>query len=125
MYGKDEVKAIGSFWIWLIILILAGLSIAFVYYTVLPTFLNMQSRSIHASDQYITTKQTRLIKLLADYQQLETDITELKSDPQSADVVAGKRAQQKSIIREMKADAALIPDDMVPSDIRYFLRGIE
>jgi Tfp pilus assembly protein PilN len=81
-----------------------------------PWVQNQQTKITRATNSYITTEQEALRDMKSSYDAIEVKLTLIK-DP---DTVEAFRAQEKGIIRQMKQEADLIPNDVQP-DIRQFL----
>ena len=116
----DDEIATGSHAIiaWGIAGILVFIIGGFMYFSVLPSWRNMETQGIQGSYQYIQSKQTLLLKLHADYNQLETEIA-AQTDPA---VVEAKRSQQVAMLTRMRAEANLLNPSDIPRDVAQFLQ---
>ena len=83
----------------------------------------IQREATQQSQPYTETKVSLLHKLHNDYLQLTTEIAELKSDSSNQEIIQGKEAQKKNIVKRMKSEAQLISQSEVPDSIKVFLRS--
>ena len=83
--------------------------------------LGIQREAIQHSQPYVETKISLLHKLHTDWMQLDAEIAELKTIPESQSIITAKQAQQKSIIIRLREEAELLPDSQVPTSIAQFL----
>lgn len=81
----------------------------------------IQREAIQHSQPYVETKISLLHKLHSDWLQLGAEIAELKTIPESQDIIRAKQSQQKGIIVRMSEEAELLPDSQVPQSIVLFL----
>ena len=82
-------------------------------YGVQPWFMRQENTNTRASFSYISTHQGILRQLKASYDGVSARMVETPN-------VDGLRAQQRSIVLQMRQEADLIPNE-VPADIRDFL----
>lgn len=80
-----------------------------------PYWENLQTANIQQSHVVVTAKRELLIKLKADFDKLETQKVEHRSDLELIDVYT---AQQKSIVARMRLEAATMQTADVPVELR-------
>lgn len=83
--------------------------------------MNIEREKIQHSQQYTETKVSLLNKLYSDYEQLGTEIAELRSVEGNDEIITAKQAQQKATIKRLRTEADLIPSSQVPDHIKSFL----
>ena len=115
----DEITT-GSYAIiaWGIAGILVFIIGGFIYFSVLPSWRNMETQGIQGSYQYIQSKQTLLLKLHTDYNRLESEIATQADQA----VVEAKQRQQAAILTRMRTEANLLTPGDVPRDVAQFLQ---
>ena len=107
---------------WIAIAVGAGVIFSLVYALwIRPATLNAERKQNTHSTQYVEGQRTFLVQKLTACQQLETDIHTLEQNGADPTLLAGKQAQLKAFIAEMRQRAALIEDDAVPADVRSYL----
>ena len=115
---RDMFTATG--WvIWGFILLVA---ISAGLYFVQPYFIAKETQTIRQSNAYVTSKQVALTTFKADYDRLEVQLSSLRHDgvEKNKDLISALEGQEQGIIRQMKQEAGLIPDQVQP-DVRAFL----
>ena len=93
--------------------------VALVLGVLRPTFIAQERQAVQQSQGYITTKQTLLLKLVSDYTQLATEISQLPAHDPLADA---KRAQQRAIAQRLKLEVSTLPRDQVPQLVKDVLQ---
>ncbi len=108
-----------------VVLVILGLSLlsGVVYWQFAPYFMRKETQVTRQSNQYITSHQTALRTFKSDFDNNEVRLASLRKDATgNATVISNIESQQAGIIRNMKAERDLIPND-VPPDIQQFLAG--
>ena len=121
-YDYDEEATVVSRYIGRIILSMAVLfALIWAGYSYLrPWILQRETVSVHQTNEFVTTKQDLLLRLMNDWQKLEAQ-NQLHKDNEV--FVQANLAQQAGIIQRMKSETTQIDSKFVPETIRQFLIG--
>lgn len=108
---------------WIAVAVGAAVIFSLVYvFWIRPAMLSGEAKTNRHSTQYSEAQRTFLLQKLSACQQLETDIRALKDNGGDPDLLAGKQAQLKAFIAEMRQRAALIGDkSAVPPEVTAYL----
>lgn len=122
MDNNEEIRWSFNFTTAIGIAVLLVLAIGLIgYWLIYPAILQRQTDANRNSYQYVSTTQQVLREKMENYLELDVKIAEFSKDPANAQIVDGMRAQQKAIIKEMRAKADTIDADKVPPEIAEFL----
>lgn len=86
-----------------------------------PTFHNLWIKQFRSSNEYVTTKQTLLFRLVNEYEKLEAQITELQTTEGNDQFITAKRGQQKALLDRINNESSLLQADQVPYEVKRFL----
>lgn len=86
-----------------------------------PTFHNLWIKQFRSSNEYVTTKQTLLFRLVNEYEKLEAQITELETTTGNEKYISAKRGQQQVLLDRINNEASLLQTDQVPHKVKQFL----
>lgn len=104
---------------WGIALLLVIVISGFVLRAVAPTWRAQERQAIQQSQEYVTTKQALLLKLVADYQRLDAEISAL---PTQDPLTVAKRSQRKAIVDRLRLEVTTIPAADVPPSVQAIFR---
>lgn len=99
-----------------VVMLIVGLMTGFVNLAFLGVRTNMETHITRQTNAYLTAHQTALREMKAQYDDLERKAKEIND----ADVLGVIHSQERSIVRQMREEADLIPNDVQP-DIQAFL----
>ncbi len=74
-----------------------------------------------ASQQYVATQVRSMRDQIARYETNTIEMLKLSKDETNGDIVSAMQAQQKSLVRFMRAQAKEVPADAIPADVADFL----
>ncbi len=114
---KTSARTFAQVVIWAALLGMLLLCVSVAYLKVWPTLRGMWFEGMRSGNEYITTQETMLFTMYADYQDLEAQIALSQDKPA---VVAALEAQQEAILERMIRSAASI-EGHVPPEIARFL----
>ena len=119
-YDYDREASIVSRYLGRIILSMALLfALIWVGYSYLrPWILQREIVSVHQTNEFVTIKQDLLLRLMNDWQKLESQ-NQLYKDNEV--FVQANLAQQAGIVQRMKTESAQIDSKFVPEIVRQFL----
>ena len=105
-------------WLVLILTVLFGLGVAFnlIELQFLGYKTNLETHITRQTNGYLTAHQTALRTMKAQYDDLDRQ-THITNDADALDAI---NAQERGIVRQMREEADLIPNDVQP-DIQVFL----
>ncbi|MFA4942999.1 MAG: hypothetical protein WC564_05180 [Patescibacteria group bacterium] len=119
--GKDVPFTFWTFFKWSLGFIIVVAVLGFVAQSLGIISLSIEREKIQHSQPYIETKVVLLEKLHNDWYDLEAEIVELKLAKESDEFISAKQAQQKNIVKRIKAEANLIPESQIPEEINDFI----
>ena len=125
---RKEIRRDVGFFGWLTmrwIALFAGfcviLSLVYAFW-IKPYLLDAEGRAERHSVQYVESQRTFLLQKLTACQQLDAEIQTLQDNQADPQLLAGKQAQRKAFIAEMRERAALIGDKTaVPAEVTAYL----
>lgn len=110
-------------WIAIAVAFVIAMSLIYAFW-IKPSMLDADQRAARHSVQYTETQRTFLLQKLAACQQLDTDIRYLQTDGSDPELLAGKQAQRKAFLAEMRQRVALIGDkSAVPAEVTDYLNA--
>lgn len=118
---KERFGVVGEmiFWTSMVCVLIFGVIAFFLW--VRPLLLNQYTKGIQHSYEYVETKQELLLKLVSDYEKLDTEISTLRSDSKNDPIVEGKKGQQKAIVDRIKLEKERLQTNQVPPKVVQFL----
>jgi len=87
-----------------------------------PAFLGFEREAFVESHQYVEAHKDSLLTNIEEYDELEAEIAKYEQDEANEKIVAGLRAQQKSLKKRIRASLAKIPQEHHPADVERFSR---
>lgn len=119
MIDTDTVHETWKGWALLVPIVLAT---AGVFYWTAPWFMRQETANTRGSLSYISTHQGILRQLKTSYDAIEARLADTPNVPANAELRAGLRNQQRSVLLQMRQEADLIPHE-VPADIQDVLHS--
>lgn len=111
---------------WIPIAVIAALIVgAVMHYAVLPTLYNQETKAVRNSNQYITSQQELMLRLVDEYYQLDSEILELQSQEGKENLIEGKQNQQAALIARIQSASTKIKSEYIPETVQEFLREVE
>jgi len=121
--GKEMPFTLWTFFKWMLGIIIVVAVLGFFAQMLGIISINIEREKVQHSQPYVETKATLLLKLHSDWNQLESEITQLRVDDPDGnnEIIVAKKSQQKSIVKRMQEEATRIPDGKIPADVKEFL----
>ena len=120
---NSDLRAGINWAFWIPLAMVSAIIIGMVmYYGVLPTIYNQETKAVRNSNQYITSKQDLMLNLINEYYELESDISELKGQPNTKSIIDGKKHQQVVIIVRVQSEANKLQAQYIPETVSEFLQ---
>lgn len=112
---KLNFGVLGVVVFWFAVLAVLGIAATFISLNVESWVVDKRTEIVRNSNSYVDTAETELFRKMGEYRELDVEIAEATS----VEVKAGKRAQQRAILVDMRETASRL--DEMPVEIAAFL----
>lgn len=121
---RDEIAAATNFGIAqgvkiVSVVIALAIVVAVFFAWLRPKVNDLDTKGVEHSYTYVQTKKELLVKLVQDYERLNSEEALHKTEP---DVVAALEAQKKATADRIRSEASSLSPDEVPIEARRFLQ---
>jgi hypothetical protein len=117
---KEELKEMSQIARWSLFGLLLVIVGSFIYLSAWPHLRDKWFSGWRSSNEYITTQQTLLLKLVSEYNKLEVDEQKYSN---SSEVVSTIQGQRTAILERIRQEASKLDIEQVPQSVQEFLRS--
>jgi len=115
-----HVTAGRGFLFWAILITAVVVGITFVHYWLQPTWLGYEHKAFTDSHQYVEARKTEVLTNVEKYDELTAEIAKYEKGEGNEKIIAGLKAQQRSLAKKIRAALARIPKDEWPEGSERF-----
>ena len=118
---EDDVFFVRKFLFWAILVGAVSVSATYVHYWLQPTWLGYERKAFVESHQYVEARKTEILTNMEKYDELTVDIAKYEQAPgDNSQIIAGLKAQQRSLAAKIRAALANLPKDAWPAGAERF-----
>jgi hypothetical protein len=118
---RETREGAGMIFTWGIVLIVVLVVGTIAFAALNPILVKYRTDTNRSSQGYVEAKQSLLLQLVGDYNELESDIAALGNTDTDKEIEEGLRGQQKAIVARVREEANLLDPEDVPASVRNFI----